>query len=157
MDVCGADMNVSHVRNATEHLDMWESLIGSRKSPLKQAGIIGYGTLFKLLTRQLTLEEAVQRVSERIGFKGRAIVWPYAEPCMDVDKPHQLEMLREDLANQQGSSGQKSISMARKSATRNSKSKTGKPAAKKSGSAKKAAAFAAARTSAKTKAKPKAR
>lgn len=157
MDVCGADMNVSHVRNATEHLEMWESLIGSRKSPLKQAGIIGYGTLFKLLTRQLTLEEAVSRVSERIGFKGRAIVWPYAEPCMDVDKPHQLEMLREDLANQQSQIDPKSSSMGRKATTRVGRSKAVKPAVKKSNGAKKVAALAAARTSAKTKAKPKAR
>jgi len=157
MDVCGADMNVSHVRNATEHLEMWESLIGNRKSPLKQAGIIGYGTLFKLLTRQLTLEEAVSRVSERIGFKGRAIVWPYAEPCMDVDKPHQLEMLREDLADQQSLFEKKRSSTARKSVTRADKSKTGKPVVKKSSGAKKAATLAAVRTSAKTKAKPKAR
>ena len=28
MDVCGADVNLTHVRMATEHLDMWESLIG---------------------------------------------------------------------------------------------------------------------------------
>jgi GTP:adenosylcobinamide-phosphate guanylyltransferase len=101
MDVCGADMNLTHVRMATEHLDMWESLIGSRKSPLKQAGIIGFGTLFALFTRRLTLEDAVKRVCDRIGIKGRAIVWPYAEPCMDIDKPSQLELLREDLAKQQ--------------------------------------------------------
>jgi hypothetical protein len=101
MDVCGADINITHVRMATEHLDMWESLIGSRKSPLKQASLIGYGTLFALFTRRLTLEDAVQRVCDRIGIQGRAIVWPYAEPCMDVDKPNQLELMQEDLAKQQ--------------------------------------------------------
>ena len=101
MDVCGADINISHVRNATEHLEMWEELIGNRKSPLKQASIIGLGTLLALFTRRLTLEDAVRRVSERVGIKARAIVWPYAEPCMDVDKPHQLELLREDLSRQQ--------------------------------------------------------
>jgi hypothetical protein len=29
---------------------------------------------------------------------GTAIVCPYAEVGMDVDKPHQLEMIRADLA-----------------------------------------------------------
>jgi GTP:adenosylcobinamide-phosphate guanylyltransferase len=101
MDVCGADMNMSHVRMATEHLDMWEQLIGNRKSPLKQAKLIGFGTLFALFTRQLTLEDAIKRVCNRIGIQGRAIVWSYAEPCMDVDKPHQLELMRDDLAKQQ--------------------------------------------------------
>ena len=101
MQVCGADMNISHVRNATEHLEMWEQLIGNRKSPFKQAGIIGLGTLLGLFLRRLTLEDLVRRVSERIGIKGRAIVWSHAEPCMDVDKPHQLELLREELAQGQ--------------------------------------------------------
>ena len=101
MDVCGADINISHVRNATEHLDMWEQLIGNRKSPLKQASIIGWGTLLGLFLRRLTLDDAVRRVSERIGIQGRAIVWSQAEPCMDIDKPHQLELLREDLEKAQ--------------------------------------------------------
>ena len=101
IDLCGADINISHVRMATDHLDMWESLIGTRKSPLRQAGIIGLGTLFKVLTRSITLDDLVERVCQRIGIKGRAIVWPHAEACMDVDKPHQLELMREDLARQQ--------------------------------------------------------
>jgi molybdopterin-guanine dinucleotide biosynthesis protein A len=101
IELCGADINVSHVRNATEHLDMWESLIGTRKSPLKQAGIIGLGTLFQILTRSITLDELVEKVCKRIGIKGRAIIWPHAEACMDVDKPHQLEIMREDLVKQQ--------------------------------------------------------
>lgn len=100
MEVCGSDINVIHVNQATQHLDTWEQLIGNRKSPFRQAAVIGLGTAFKYLTRQFTLEALVKRVSERIGIKGRAIVWSSAEPCMDVDKPHQLELLREDLARQ---------------------------------------------------------
>jgi molybdopterin-guanine dinucleotide biosynthesis protein A len=98
MQVCGADMNITHVRMATEHLDMWEQLIGNRKSPVRQAATIGFGTLFMLITGQLTLTDAVERITKRIGITGRPIVWEHAEPCMDVDKPHQLELLREDMA-----------------------------------------------------------
>lgn len=101
MEVCGADVNVTHVRMVTEHLDTWEQLIGNRKSPLRQAGVIGIDTLLQLAFRQFTLQGLVERASERIGIKGRAIIWDRAEPCMDVDKPHQLELLREDLSRQQ--------------------------------------------------------
>ena len=101
MDVCGADMNVVHVRMASEHLDVWEALIVNRKNPVAQAMVMGWITSFLLVTRQLTLDNAVARVCQRIGIKGRAIVWPYAEPCMDVDKPHQLQLLRADLKSQQ--------------------------------------------------------
>ena len=117
MQVCGADMNISHVRNATEHLDMWEQLIGNRKSPFKQAGIIGLGTLLALFLRRLTLEDAVRRFSERVGIRGRAIVWSHAEPCMDVDKPHQLELLREELAKGQAKPAAKRRTTASKPKT----------------------------------------
>ena len=145
MDVCGADMNVTHVRMATEHLDMWESLLGSRKSPLKQASVIGFGTLLALFTRRLTLEDAVRRVCDRIGIKGRAIVWPYAEPCMDIDKPHQLELLREDLARQQEQVEEVKPKRApRKPAAKTTKSKSpAKTVRKSSGRAKKDVALEA--------------
>jgi GTP:adenosylcobinamide-phosphate guanylyltransferase len=98
MEVCGADMNIAHVSMATEHLDMWEELIGNRKSPFKQAATIGLGTLTLLLAGKLTLQDAVERVTTRLGISGRAIVWEQAEPGMDIDKPHQLEIMRKDLA-----------------------------------------------------------
>ncbi len=100
MHVCGADMNVIHVSMATTHLDTWEQLIGSRKSPLRSAAVIGFDILFRMFIRQITLQELVEKASARIGLKGRAIFWSQAEPCMDVDKPHQLEIMREDLARQ---------------------------------------------------------
>ncbi|WKZ37576.1 MAG: NTP transferase domain-containing protein [Anaerolineales bacterium] len=101
MELCGADINVTHVRMVTDHLDTWEQLIGNRKSPLRQAMVVGLDTFFQLATRQFTLQGLVERASERIGIKARAIIWERAEPCMDVDKPHQLELMREDLARQQ--------------------------------------------------------
>ncbi len=100
IQLCGADMNITHVSMATEHLDLWEELIGNRKSPLKQAATIGFDTLLLLALGRMTLVDAVERVTRRIGITGRAIVWEEAEPCMDVDKPHQLEIMRADLAPQ---------------------------------------------------------
>lgn len=99
MEVCGADIHIAHVSMATdpEHLAMWEELIGRRKSPLKQAAKIGFDTLLLLLLRRLTLEDAIRRVCKRLRITGRAIIWPYAEAAMDVDKPHQYEILRADL------------------------------------------------------------
>jgi len=158
IELCGADMHVSHVSMATEHLGMWESLIGNRKNPLKQASIIGLGIFFQVFMKSITLDDLVMKVSSRIGIKGRAIQFPYAEPCMDVDKPHQLEMLREDLVKQQ----RKSAVMAKRQAkpttkAKSDKSKTESPASKESSGVKKVAAFAAARTLVKPKAKLKKR
>ena len=120
MEVCGADINIVHYSMATEHLDTWEQLIGNRKSPLRQAAIIGLGTAFKYLTGQYTLNDLVEAVTRRIGITGRALIWDRAEPCMDVDKPHQLEIMREDLARQQQA--------AKKSAARSAPVKKAAPA-----------------------------
>lgn len=136
IELCGADINITHVRMATEHLDMWESLIGTRKSPLKQASIIGLGTLFQVLTRTITLEDLVEKVCKRIGIKGRAIIWPHAEACMDVDKPHQLELMRADLAKQQRKSAIKAGSR-KKAVSEEAEPKVRKPAKAKTAAAKK--------------------
>ncbi|MEW5961421.1 MAG: hypothetical protein AB1801_27195, partial [Chloroflexota bacterium] len=99
MHVCGADIHIAHKSMTTdpEHLAMWEELIGRRKSPLKQAASIGFLTLILLLMGRLSLEGAIKRVTKRLNITGRPIIWDYAEPAMDVDKPHQLEILRADL------------------------------------------------------------
>lgn len=150
IQLCGADINLTHVRMATEHLDLWESLIGSRKSPLKQAGMVGLDTFFQVLTRSITLDDLVAKVCSRIGIKGRAIVWEHAEPCMDIDKPHQLELLRADLAKQQ----RKLETRAKAAARRSSETKSAKPAAKKPAVAKKTTTAKSSKT--KVKAPPKA-
>ncbi|MBL7164103.1 MAG: nucleotidyltransferase family protein [Anaerolineales bacterium] len=102
MHVCGADIHIAHKTMTTdpEHLAMWDELIGKRKSPLKQAASIGLMTLFFLFTGRLSLEGAIERVTKRLNITGRPIIWEYAEPAMDVDKPHQLEILRADLEAQ---------------------------------------------------------
>ena len=100
IQLCGADMHIAHVSMATEHLDMWEELIGNRKSPLKQAATIGFGTLFRVATRSITLADLVTTITRRLGITGRPIIWEHAEPAMDVDKPHQLEILRADMEKQ---------------------------------------------------------
>ena len=149
IELCGADINITHVRMATEHLDMWESLIGSRKTPLRQASIIGLDTFFQVLTRSITLDDLVTKVCKRIGIAGRAIQWPYAEPCMDVDKPHQLELLRTDLVKEQRRAvvkAKRSASKTTKKAATKTKSSTEKPVKKGSSGSKKVAAFVNGRT-----------
>lgn len=96
--VCGGDMNVVAVRAVQANQAMWEQLIEARKNPLKQAAIIGFDTLLLLALRVLTVEQAVAKVTRRMGIDGRAVFCPYAEVGMDVDKPHQLELMRADLS-----------------------------------------------------------
>ncbi len=98
MEVCGGDMNVVSAQTVTADEALWKRIVDSRKSALKQASLLGYDTLFLLLFHLLTLENAVKKGSKRLHIRARAIVSPYAELGMDVDKPHQLAIMRADLA-----------------------------------------------------------
>jgi len=102
LEVCGGDVNVGRISLilGAENKDMWEKITDARKSPLKQAALIGFGTALRLLTGQLTLETAETNIMGRLNITGKAIVCPYAEVGMDVDKLFQLEIMREDLKKQ---------------------------------------------------------
>jgi hypothetical protein len=115
MEVCGGDMNAARISLIVDDdTELWEKITNSRKNPLKQAALIGFDTAFLLLTGKLSLQDAETKVMNRMKITGRAIVSPYAEIGMDVDKPHQLEIMRADL--------QKSL----KKAEKGSKMKAGK-------------------------------
>ena len=98
VEVCGGDLNVARTSMVHENNELWDRIIASRKNAFKQAALLGYDTLLLLLLRAITLEGAVKKVTKRLNLTGRALVCPYAEVAMDVDKPHQLELLRADLA-----------------------------------------------------------
>jgi GTP:adenosylcobinamide-phosphate guanylyltransferase len=102
MEICGGDMNLIRSSLVTTNDDIWQRLIASRKNVFKQAALIGYDTLLLLLLRQITMDDAVQQVAKRLKITGRAIVCPYAEVGMDVDKPHQLEIMRAYLSQRTG-------------------------------------------------------
>jgi hypothetical protein len=50
----------------------------------------------------------------RLNITGKAVVCPYAEVGMDVDKPHQLEIMREDLKKRLRKSARSTSSPAKK-------------------------------------------
>jgi len=51
-------------------------------------------TLLKFALGVLTIEELIGRAGAALGLDGTAVATPYACLGMDVDKPHQLEMVR---------------------------------------------------------------
>lgn len=97
VEVCGGDIHLIHVHMNVDAA-LWDRLIGSRKSPLRQAATVGFDTLLLLLLRRLTLEQTLGRISGRLNLRGRVHLSPWAELAMDVDKPEQLEIIRRDLA-----------------------------------------------------------
>jgi len=92
-DVHGVALSLFHQSHP-----VWEKLIAARKSVWKLAALIGPGVLLRFSLGRLTLREAEIAVSKRLGVRGRAVVCPYAEIGMDVDKPSQYELICRELA-----------------------------------------------------------
>jgi len=97
LDICGADMNIARIEATQGNDELWQRLIDARKNAFKQAALFGFDTLILMLFRRLKIGDAVERVGKRLGLRGRAVVSPYAEVAMDVDKPHQFDLLRADM------------------------------------------------------------
>jgi CTP:molybdopterin cytidylyltransferase MocA len=97
-EVCGGDMSVMRAKLASDR-QLWERLAASRKNALRQASLLGWDVLALVLLHRLSIARAERMVSRRIGLNGRVIPCPHPEVAMDVDKPHQLEILRQYLAS----------------------------------------------------------
>ncbi len=95
--VCGGDMNVLATHLAVGDNPLWEKIAQARKNVFQQAFLIGLDTLFWLALRQVTLAQAEVIASQRLGLKGRALLCPYPEIGMDVDKPFQYEIAAQTL------------------------------------------------------------
>jgi GTP:adenosylcobinamide-phosphate guanylyltransferase len=98
VEVCGGDLNAFRAKSVFNNLEIWDRIIASRKNVLKQASLIGYDTLILVMLHALTLDKAAKLASKRLGLRGRAIQCPFAEIAMDVDKPHQLEIMQAHLS-----------------------------------------------------------
>ena len=97
MRVCGGDLNAIRLHAALHTSPLSKKLVAARKNIVKQASLIGVNTLTLLLLRQLDLHEAELKISRRLGFSGKALLCPYPEIGMDVDKPFQYDIMLKDL------------------------------------------------------------
>lgn len=98
-EVCLADVAGLQIAfaNRPEH-PLWQRLVEARKSPTRQAALLGYDVLFLLMLRQLTLKEAEASINRRLGINARAISCPFPELGMDVDRPRDIDVLEDILA-----------------------------------------------------------
>jgi len=94
---CGGDIFVARTDLVQSNQELFDRLMVARKSFWKQVRLIGLGFLIQFALRRLTVADAERRVSKALKVRGRAVITPFAEMGMDVDKPHQLEIVRAEL------------------------------------------------------------
>lgn len=68
--------------------------VAQRKSPFGLASILGWGFILKLFLRMLTVAELEKKISTMFDIVGVAVICPFPEIGVDVDKPSDLTLVQ---------------------------------------------------------------
>jgi hypothetical protein len=90
----GGDIFVINLSLLDANRELFREAFEHRKSALRMVKLLGFSMLIKFLTKRLTLSELERVAGNALRCRGKVIISPYPELGMDVDKPHQLEMVR---------------------------------------------------------------
>lgn len=80
-------------------LDLWRRVEAERKRPWKMAQILGPGMLLRYVTRTLALSAAARRLGQLAGVRAAVVETPYGLASVDVDKPADLDLVREIVSS----------------------------------------------------------
>lgn len=78
----------------TRHRAVFEQAVAMRKNPIGLARLFGLGLLLKMVLGRLRVRDVEARFMKAFGLRGRAVLCPYPEIGLDVDKPADLELVR---------------------------------------------------------------
>lgn len=105
--ISGANLFLLRTPAAAGVVAFWRHVEANRKSPLRLLSVLGVGAVLRFLTGQLALEQALERLGRKCGAKLSAVMLPFAEAAIDVDKPDDLELVSRiiQLAEKQAGAG----------------------------------------------------
>ena len=89
---CGCNLFALLTPEGRRAVGFWRRLERHRKHPMHIAKTLGITTLLRFLCRRLTLERAMARLSDLSGVRVSAVLLPYGEAAIDVDKPDDLRV-----------------------------------------------------------------
>ena len=82
---CGCNLFAFLTPAARTLADYWRRVERQRKKPLRVVGALGWVAVLRFLLRRLTLDEALERLSRRLGVRLGAVMLPFPEAAVDVD------------------------------------------------------------------------
>ena len=89
----GANLFAFRTERAIRAAEFWVSAEQFRKHPWRIASVFGPKALLLFALRRLSFEAALDRASESIGCRVRAVRLPFAEAAIDVDHPSDLALV----------------------------------------------------------------
>jgi GTP:adenosylcobinamide-phosphate guanylyltransferase len=96
---CGCNLFAFLTPRARLAADFWRQVESQRKKPLRIIRVLGWIAILRYLLGRLSLKEALDRISRRLGFKAGVVVLPYPEAAVDVDSVDDLELVEKILSS----------------------------------------------------------
>ena len=85
---CGSNLFAFMTEDARRLARFWQRVEQDRKHPRRVvAGALGLAGILRYVSGRLTLEQALQRMSAKLGMNIGAVIMPFAEAAIDVDSP----------------------------------------------------------------------
>jgi len=79
-----------------------EQLGHARKNPLKLASLFGWDILLRFAIRRVAIAHAEERASHILGARARAVVSPFAETAVNVDRVSDIALAEKLVGQQNG-------------------------------------------------------
>ena len=98
ISVCAADVIGLEPVEMLKHADTMRKLIEKRKSFMRQVIFVAPFKVLKILFRRASLDDVVLIGEKALKMSVNLIQVPYPEIAMDVDKPHQFDIVEEYLS-----------------------------------------------------------
>jgi len=99
---CGCNLFAFLTPCARRAADFWRQVETQRKKPLRVIRVLGVTAVLRYLLGQLSLTEALERVSRRLGFKAGAVIIPFPEAAIDVDSVADWELVQAIVSKKHG-------------------------------------------------------
>ncbi len=88
----GCNLFMLGTPKARAFVTFWQEMERYRKKPWRLVAAIGPLMLLRFLLGRLSIEQGFDHLSKKIGATARAVLLPFAEAAIDVDKPADLDL-----------------------------------------------------------------
>ena len=97
-EFCGCNLFAFVTPEGRRAASFWRKIEQQRKKPLVVIGLLGWWAVLRYRLGLLPLEEALAKLSKRLGLRLRVVILPYANAAVDVDSISDLAMVRRSFS-----------------------------------------------------------
>jgi GTP:adenosylcobinamide-phosphate guanylyltransferase len=98
---CGCNLFAFLTPNARLAADFWRQVESERKKPLRMIQKLGWVPVLRYLLGRLSLDNALDSISQRLGLKAGAVFMPFPDAAVDVDSVNDWKLVKKIVAKKQ--------------------------------------------------------